>query len=171
MVIATQVQTGGEGTYPLTDVQMDRFLLRVFSDYPSVEEEQMILDNIDVIDEHDVQVVASTDDIKSIQELAREVHVSPSVNEYIVSLIDNLRQEPDILSGPSTRASIALYKCARVSALFDGRDFVIPDDVKRLVPSALGHRIRLKTEAEMDNVTPAMILDKILAKVPVPKVT
>jgi len=75
MVIATQVQSGGEGTYPLTDVQIDRFLLRVESEYPSIEEEERILGNIDRIDEHDVNVVASLDDIKHMQAQAREIHV------------------------------------------------------------------------------------------------
>jgi len=169
MVIGTQVQTGGEGTYPLTDVQIDRFLLRVMSEYPSVEEEEEILSNIDRIDEHDIKVVASTDEIISIQKAATAVHVSPAVNEYIVSIVDSLRRDPDIMGGPSTRASISLYKCARVSALFDGRDFVIPDDIKRLAHSALEHRIKIKTEAEMDNVTPQMILDRTLEKIAVPK--
>jgi MoxR-like ATPase len=97
------------------------------------------------------------------------VHVSPLVNKYIVAIVNSLRNDPDMLSGCSTRASIALFKCARVLALFDGRDFVIPDDVKRLVYPALEHRIKVKPEAEIDDVTPRMLLDRTLEKIPVPK--
>jgi MoxR-like ATPase len=169
MVIATQLQSGGEGTYPLTDVQVDRFMLRLLSEHPSSEEEQLVLSNIDGIDRHDIRVIATTEDIRSIQAIAREVHISPPVNQYIVAIVNSLRMDPDVLSGPSTRGSIALYKCARVRALFDGRDFVIPDDVKHLVYQALEHRIRVKPEAEMDDVTPRILLDRTLEKIPVPK--
>ena len=170
MVIATQLQSGGEGTYPLTDVQVDRFMLRIFSDYSSLEEEEMVLNNIDSIDKHSIQAIASTQEIRDIQASARQVQVSPLVNKYIVAIVNSLRNDPDMLSGCSTRASIALFKCARVLALFDGRDFVIPDDVKRLIYPALEHRIKVKPEAEMDDVTPRMLLDRTLEKIPVPTI-
>ena len=170
MVIGTQLQSGGEGTYPLTDVQVDRFMLRIFSDYSSLEEEEMVLNNIDSIDKHSIQAIASTQEIRDIQASARQVQVSPLVNKYIVAIVNSLRNDPDMLSGCSTRASIALFKCARVLALFDGRDFVIPDDVKRLIYPALEHRIKVKPEAEMDDVTPRMLLDRTLEKIPVPKI-
>jgi MoxR-like ATPase len=170
MVIGTQLQSGGEGTYPLTDVQVDRFMLRIFSDYSSLEEEEMVLNNIDSIDKHSIQAIASTLEIRDIQASARQVQVSPLVNKYIVAIVNSLRNDPDMLSGCSTRASIALFKCARVLALFDGRDFVIPDDVKRLIHPALEHRIKVKPEAEMDDVTPRMLLDRTLEKIPVPTI-
>jgi MoxR-like ATPase len=170
MVIGTQLQSGGEGTYPLTDVQVDRFMLRIFSDYSSLEEEEMVLNNIDSIDKHSIQAIASTLEIRDIQASARQVQVSPLVNKYIVAIVNSLRNDPDMLSGCSTRASIALFKCARVLALFDGRDFVIPDDVKRLIYPALEHRIKVKPEAEMDDVTPRMLLDRTLEKIPVPTI-
>ena len=169
MVIATQVQTGGEGTYPLTDVQIDRFLLRVWSQYPTKEEEKQVISNIDKIDAPEVKVVTNIEEVIEIQELAKQVHVSPDIAEYIVSIIHTLRADPDILSGPSTRSGISLYKCARVKALFDKRDYVIPDDVKHLALPALEHRVRVKPEAEMDDITPRMILDRTLEKIPVPK--
>ena len=169
MVIATQLQSGGEGTYPLTDVQADRFMLRIFSGYSSIEEEEQVLSNIDNIDNHDIHAIVTTEEIRKIQTQARQVHVSPLVNKYIVAIVNSLRNDPDMLSGSSTRASIALFKCARVLALFDGRDFVIPDDVKRLVYPALEHRIKVKPEAEMDDVTPRMLLDRTLEKIAVPK--
>jgi len=169
MVIATQVQSGAEGTYPLTDVQIDRFLLRVPSEYSSKEEEKQVIINIDQIDEPDVMAVTTPGEIKEFQGLAKGVHVSPDIVEYIASIVGRLRSDPDILSGPSTRSGIALYKCSRVLALLDGRDFVIPDDIKHLVHPAMEHRIRVKSEAEMDDVTPKIILERVLERVPVPK--
>ena len=169
MVIATQVQSGGEGTYPLTDVQVDRFLLRVTSEYSSKEEEKQIISNIDIIDEPDIKAVATLDEIKESQELAKGAHVSPDIVEYTTSIVDSLRLDPDVLSGPSIRAGIALFKCSRVLALLDGRDFVIPDDIKHLALHAIEHRIRVKPEAEMDDITPRIIVERTLEKVPVPK--
>ncbi len=169
MVIATQVQSGGEGTYPLTNVQVDRFLLRVTSEYSSKEEEKQIISNIDIIDEPDIKTVATLDKIKELQELAKGAHVSPDIVEYAASIVDSLRLDPDVLSGPSVRAGIALFKCSRVLALLDGRDFVIPDDIKHLALHAIEHRIRVKPEAEMDDITPRIIVERTLEKVPVPK--
>lgn len=169
IVIATQVLAGGEGTYPLTDVQMDRFLIRVLSGYASKDEEKKIISNIDSIDEPDVKAITTLDEIKELREMAKSVYVSPDIVDYIASIIDSLRKNPDVQSGPSTRATIALYKCARVLALLEERNFVIPDDVKHLVFATIEHRIRIKPEAEMDEVTPRMILEKTLEQVPVPK--
>jgi len=169
MVIATQVQSGAEGTYQLTDVQVDRFLLRVLSEYPSKEEEKQVLTNIDQIDEPDLNVVTTPDEIKQFQELAREVYVSPDIVEYTASIMGSLRSDPDVLSGPSIRSSIGVYKCSRVFALLDGRDFVIPDDTKHLLYATTEHRIKVKPEAEMDDITPKMILERAVEQVPVPK--
>ncbi len=169
MVIATQVQSGAEGTYSLTDVQIDRFLLRVLSEYSSKEEEKQVISNIDQIDEPDINAVTTLDEIKELQELVKGVHVSPDIVEYTTSIVDCLRSDPDVLSGPSIRSSIALYKCSRALALLDGRDFVIPDDIKHLVYPTVEHRIRVKPEAEMDDVTTKIILERALERVPVPK--
>ena len=169
MVIATQVQSGSEGTYPLTDVQIDRFLLRALSQYSSKEEEKQIISGIDRIDEPDIKVITTLDEIRELRGLAKQVYVSPNIAEYIVSFIELLRKDHDILSGPSSRCSIALYKCSRALALLDGRDFVIPDDVKHLIFPAVEHRIKVKPEAEMDDITPRIILERILGQVPAPK--
>jgi len=169
MVIATQIQSGAEGTFPLTDVQIDRFLLRVVSEYSSKEEEKQVITNIDEIDEPDINAVTTPDEIEELQELTKGVHVSPDIVEYTTSIADCLRSDPDVSSGPSIRGSIALYKCSRVLALLDGRDFVIPDDIKRLAHPAVEHRIRVKAEAEMDDITPKIILERTLERVPVPK--
>ena len=169
MVIATQVLAGGEGTYPLTNVQIDRFLLRVFSGYSTKEEEKRMISEIDRIDEPSISHITSLEEIVAAQEQAKQVYVSPDIVEYIASIIVSLRNSPDILSGPSSRATIALYKCSRVLAMLDGREFVIPDDIKHLTFLALEHRVRIKAESEMDDITPSMVLEKTLKQVPVPK--
>ncbi len=169
MVIATQVHAGAEGTYPLTDVQTDRFMLRAASGYPSPKEEQQVLSTIDLLDAPPIQAMATPRDILELQKAAKNVHVAPPLVDYIVRLVDELRSTPDVQWGPSTRAGIALLKGARAMALLDKRDFVIPDDIKLLVYPAIEHRIRMKTESEMDGVTTRSIIDRVLARTPVPK--
>jgi len=169
MVIATQVPAGAEGTYPLTDVQVDRFLLMARSDYPSKEEEKSIISQIDRIDEPNIKVVTDLPEILQLQRLVKTVFVSPDIIEYTISFVSALRNDPDVSWGPSVRTSIALHKCARVMAMLDGRDFVIPDDIKAFAYGAVEHRIRVKPEAEMDEITPRMIIARTLEKIPVPK--
>lgn len=171
LVIATQVPTGAEGTYPLTDVQLDRFLLMVRSDYPTLEEEKQIISNIDRIDEPDVKVVTDLAEVLYLQKIAKNVHVSDDIVTYTTSLVSSMRTDPDVSWGPSVRASIALYKCARVLALLEGRNFVIPDDIKGLAFNAIEHRIRVKPEAEMDSITPRTIIERTLNKIPVPRLS
>ena len=171
MVIATQVPSGAEGTYVLTDVQLDRFLLMVTSEYASMEDEQKIVSSIDVIDEDDIKSVTDLEEIAAIQQIVRKVHVAPAIVEYLVTLVSSIRTDPDVAWGPSTRASIALFKCARVMALIDGRDFVIPDDVKSLAFKAIEHRIRVKPESEMDNITPHIVIERTLEKIASPKLS
>ena len=169
MVIATQVMAGGEGTYPLTNVQADRFLLRVNSRYASVEEEMLVISTIDRIEVSNASEVTSPEEIMKAREVAKQVYVSPEILRYMVTIIDTLRSDPDVLSGPSTRAGISLFKCSRTLALFEGRDYVIPDDVKKLAFPTIEHRILVKPEAEMDEITPAAILQRTLDNIPVPK--
>ena len=169
MVVATQVEYGSEGTYPLTDVQTDRFLLRVTSHYPGKEEEVRIVTHIDQIDAPAITAVASLDEIREMQEIVKTIIVAPAIIDYIATLIAELRRNNDVQAGPSSRAAIALFKCARVLAALEGRSFVIPDDIKHLVFPAVEHRIRLKSEAEMDGLTPHMVLEQLLEQVPVPK--
>ncbi len=169
MVIATLVQSGGDGTYPLTDVQMDRFMLRVWSDYSTKEEEKQIIGSIDQIDDPCIRAVTCPAELDDLQRQVRCVHVSPAIVDYTVSIIDHLRHNPEVHSGPSTRAGITLFKCARVLALLDDRDFVIPDDIKHLIPLAVEHRLRMKAEADMDGVTPKTVIEAALAKTPVPR--
>ena len=170
MVVATQVMTGAEGTYPLTDVQVDRFLLRVLSEHSPRDEEKEIISNIDRIDAPDISAVTTLEEIGELQVLAKEIHVSPDIVEYVVSIVESLRSDPDVLAGPSIRSGIALFKCSRVLAAIDTRDFVIPDDIKYLAHHALEHRTLIKPEAEMDEITAKMVVDRILERVPVPRI-
>ena len=170
MVIATQVQAGSEGTYPLTEGQTDRFLLRVLSEYSPPDVEREVISNIDRIDEPDIRAAATLVDIRELQGLVKGIHVSPAVVEYIVSIVGTLRSDPDVLAGPSIRGGIALFKCSRVLAAIDGRDFVIPDDIKYLARLALEHRTMVKPEAEMDEVAPSTVVDRALERVAVPKI-
>ncbi|MEM2153043.1 MAG: MoxR family ATPase [Nitrososphaerota archaeon] len=170
MVIASQLPYGYEGTYPLTEVQLDRFMFRVWSGYPSMEEEVEIVRRIDYIEEFKVESVARPEDVIELQTLARKIYVSDKIVDYITSLVAKLRGNPDVALGPSPRASIALYKGSRSLALIEGREFVIPDDVKRLAPLVLEHRIKVKPEAEVEGVTARRLVEEALKEVPVPKI-
>jgi len=170
IVIASQLPYGGAGTSPLTEVQTDRFMFRIWSGFPCMEEEAQILQDIDEILEPHISPAATTADIIQLQQAAKKVHIAESIRHYIVDIIDRLRRHPDLSLGPSPRGSIALLKGARALAFTQERDFVIPDDVKRLLVPALCHRIRVSAESEMEDVTPEDIVNKIATEVPVPKI-
>ncbi len=170
MVIASQVPSGA-GTYPLAEVQLDRFMFRVWSSHPSAEEESVVLQQIDALDEPTIQAATTPEEVLALRERVKEIHVADDVRRYIVSLANRLREDSDLAAGPSPRGGIALYKGSRVLAFLDGRDFVLPDDVKHLAPFALQHRVQLKTEADMDGVTPEAVVARALGEVAVPKVT
>ena len=160
----------GTGTSALTEVQSDRFMFRLWSGFPEIGEEDMVLSNIDEILTPHISPVVSSNDILRLQEQVRAVHVADSIRGYIIEICNRLRQHPDLTLGPSPRGSIALLRGARAIAFIDGRDFAIPDDVKELAVPALYHRLRISAEAEMDNATPEGIIEKVLAEVPVPTV-
>ncbi len=170
MVVASQVPTGSVGTSPLPDVQSDRFMFCAWSGYPSPEEEDAVLQNIDRISDASVQPVVSLAEIQTLQNAARAVTVSDAVRRYIIAIVGYFRQHPDILAGPSIRGSLALYRGSRAAALIDDRDYVIPDDVKRLAVPALRHRLHLKAEAETDNVSLDTLIRNSLNSIPVPRV-
>ncbi|MFC1870232.1 AAA family ATPase [Chloroflexota bacterium] len=169
IVIASQVPYGNTGTSHLSDVQSDRFMFRIWSAFPSTQEEEQILRDIDQISEPHVSAVATLADIIQLQQEVKKVHVADDIRHYIVDILNRLRHHQDLLLGPSPRGSIALLKGSRALAFIQGRDFVIPDDVKRLLTTAISHRLRISTEAEMDKVTPESIINKVAAEVPVPK--
>lgn len=169
ILIASQLPYGGVGTAPLTDVQLDRFMFRLWSDFPNREEEDLILRNIDDISDPHTNAVAATADILHLQRDVKKAYVADGIRHYIINILDSLRHHQDINRGPSPRGGIALYRGARSLAFIQGRDFVIPDDVKRLTVPALCHRLRVTAEAEMENVTPEAIINKVTAEIPVPK--
>lgn len=169
LVVASQVPYGSEGTYPLTDVQTDRFMLRVWSGYPERDEELQILAQADLLEEPKVEPMTTPQEILELREAVKEVHISELVQGYIVSLVDRVRRDEDVLMGPSPRASLALYRGSRALAFLEGRDFVLPDDVRRLALPALEHRIRVNAEAELDEVRPQSLVKRALDEVPVPK--
>jgi MoxR-like ATPase len=170
IVIASQVPFGGVGTSQLSDVQTDRFMFRTWSGLASLEEEDSILKNIDVISEPHLQPVITPEEVTELQMEVREVYVADSVRRYILDIIDALRRHRDILLGLSTRAGIALLRGARARAYSRDREYVIPDDVKQLLGPTLSHRLQVSPEAEMENVHPDTIIAEVAAQVPVPKV-
>lgn len=169
LVIASQLPYGSAGTSPLSDIQVDRFAFRAWSDYPSHREEDQVLSEIDRITEASVSPVVTPADISRLRRAVKEVQVAASVREYIVALVNRLRGHPDLRSAPSPRGSIALLTGARAQAFSRGRDYVIPDDVKGLLVPALYHRCHVTPEAEMENISVEAIIGQVAAEVPVPK--
>ncbi|MBI4232954.1 MAG: MoxR family ATPase [Chloroflexi bacterium] len=169
ILVATQIPYGAEGTYPLTEVQMDRFMFRLWSGYPSVEEEAEVLRRVDSLEDPAVTPVVTPEEVLRLREEAKRVFVADNVREYIVSLVRRVREDADVLVGPSPRATIGFFRGARGMALMEGRGFVIPDDVKALAVSILEHRIRVKPEAEMEQVTASKIVARVLEELPVPR--
>jgi MoxR-like ATPase len=170
MVIASQLPHGSEGTYPLTEVQADRFMFRVWSDHLTRENEEQVLSKIDYIEQPNIESVVTIQEIMELQQTIKKVHVSDKIRSYIISLIIKAREDPDALTGPSTRASIALFKGSRSLAYLQGRDYVIPDDVKKLIKPVFSHRLKVKPEAEMEDVTSDTIIERFTKEVPVPKI-
>ncbi len=169
MIVASQLPTGGPGTYPLADVQRDRFMFRAWSGYPTVAEEAHVISHIDQLEDPTIESVGTPEVVMGLREQVKTVYVADDVRDYLVELVSRIRQDPDVQVGPSPRATIALYKGSRALAYLDGRDFVLPDDAKRLAPAVLAHRIQVKSEAELDGVTPATIVESALQEVPVPR--
>ncbi|HEV2139151.1 MAG TPA: MoxR family ATPase [Nitrososphaerales archaeon] len=169
LVIATQLPPGASGTYPLTEVQVDRFAMRIPVGHPTPDEEKAILTNIDSLDAIDVQPAVKQDQLNKLIGATHSVTVSERVKDYVVSISAGLRSNTKVRIGPSTRASIWLYKLGRARALLEGRKFVIPDDVKFVAREVLTHRVILTPQAEGDGVEPEQVVTEALNSVPVPK--
>ncbi|OGO30997.1 MAG: hypothetical protein A2Z29_01155 [Chloroflexi bacterium RBG_16_56_11] len=169
IVIASQIPYGGPGTSPLSEVQTDRFMLRAWSRLPSLEEEERVLKDIDIITEPRVKPVTSPEEIIGLQEEVKRVYVADGIRRYILEIIDSLRHHPEVQAGISTRAGISLLKTARSRAFIQERDFVIPDDVKGLLIPALSHRLQINPEAQMEEISPEAIIEEVAGKIAVPK--
>jgi MoxR-like ATPase len=148
MVIATQNPLEHEGTYPLPEAQLDRFMMRVTVGYPGPETAREILDTHGVRSTFlDLVPVATVDDVLRMIDIARAVHVAPSVKHYIIDLVEGTRSHPDILLGASPRSALFLQRVGRVWAAASGRDYVMPDDIKDLAIPVLSHRMALRPDA------------------------
>jgi len=169
IVVATQIPFGGTGTYPLTEVQMDRFAFKVRVDYPSFSEEIQIISRIDELEAPEIKARAKLRSLLREIDKVKKVHVSDKVKEYIVMLVDRIRKRDFVRMGPSPRASIWLFKGARARAYLQQRDYVIPDDVKQVAPFVFSHRVTLSPEAEMEEISSDDLINKTLREVPVKK--
>lgn len=168
MVLATQVPNAGMGTYLLSDVQLDRFGYKIDLTYPEDDVELRVLVDIDRIESVVVEPVVDLEKIVGLTDAVKDVYVHERVQSYIVNLVLWLRGNPSVLSGPSTRASIWLLKGARALALVNGRDYVIPDDVKHLTVGILSHRVELSSMARSQGIGVAKLVYEALSEVPVP---
>ena len=169
MVIATQNPIEHEGTYPLPESQLDRFLMRVSVGYPSSESELQILEahgDHDAL--ADIGPVISVADVEGMALAAKGVHVAPALKGYLVELAAASRRHPHLTLGMSPRATLALQRVARARAATEGRTYVVPDDLKALAEPVLAHRLLVTPEAQLQGVTPADALTEVLRSVPVP---
>lgn len=168
LVLATQNPIEYEGTFPLPEAQLDRFLLRLRLGYPTPAEEAEIVERSNAQPLLRLEPVATPDEILALQEQVRTLHVHADVRDYVVRLVQATRTHRDIYLGASPRASIALYRCAQALALLRGRDYVLPEDVKELAPAVLAHRLVLRPEVRLSAGKTDAVLEEILAAVPVP---
>jgi len=171
-VIATQNPIEHEGTYPLPEAQVDRFLLRIDVGYPTREQEVEILERRRKrrSDDATIEPVTTPDQVRALQAVIEDVHVDPAVEGYMVDIVVATRGHSQVEVGASPRGSLALLKVARARAAIAGRDFVTPDDVKTVAGPALAHRLILKPDPWIRGVRTATVLADVLAQVPVPKV-
>jgi MoxR-like ATPase len=171
IVLATQNPIEYEGTYPLPEAQLDRFLLRIGVGYPEREQEWEVLERRleRAADEIELEPVVGRDELVEMQQAVEQVHVDRSVGLYIVDLVTATRTASGVQVGASPRGSLALLKLARCRAALDGRDYVIPEDVKAVAVPALGHRIALRPELWVQRLRPDDIVAELLDRVPTPK--
>jgi len=169
LVIATQNPVELEGTFPLPEAQVDRFLLRIAIGYPSEAEENQILERFRRSDPlPELQPVTTPQEILALQEERREVRVEESLRDYIVRIARLTRSHPEVELGASPRATLALYQTAQAWAALQGRDFVLPDDVKRMAPHVLTHRLVISPQAQLRGREPRELVSAIVETVPVP---
>ena len=173
VVIATQNPIEQEGTYPLPEAQMDRFLMKMSMGYPDRAEEKAILARRKLRgkDGHDVQQVTSPKKVVAMQKALETVHVDPAILSYIVEIVQRTREDHRVTNGASPRASQSLFKTGRAAAAIAGRNYVIPDDIKGIALQIISHRIVMKPEAKIRGITGMHIVRKILSEVPVPVIS
>lgn len=169
MVMGTQNPIEYEGTFPLPEAQLDRFLLRVRLGYPGLMDEIKILDSQQLRHPIDtLEAVMSTEELTAVQEAIKQVYVAPAVKRYIVDLTRATRDNADVYLGSSPRGSLGLYRAGQARAALQGRDYVLPDDVKALAVHVLAHRMVVNPAARLRNLTTDQIVEEILSNLPVP---
>ena len=169
MVLATQNPVEYEGTFPLPEAQLDRFLLRIHLGYPNASDEVAVLEGQQR--QHPIttlEAVTSPEEIRAVHAVARDIWVDPQLKQYAVQLVAATRSHDAVYLGASPRGSLALFRCAQASALLAGRDYVIPDDMKLLAHAALGHRVILSPSAQVRNQDARTVIDDVLERVAVP---
>ncbi len=171
LVIATQNPVELEGTYPLPEAQLDRFLMRLPMGYPDRDAELTILEThgVGAVDADALDPVATAAEVAAAADATTAVHVAPALRAYVVDLVDATRRDPELALGVSPRGALALQRGARALAAGAGRDYVIPDDVKALAPAVLTHRMIVAPEAELRGISAEDVLERVLARVPVPR--
>ncbi len=169
LVIGTQNPVDHEGTFPLPEAQLDRFLVRFSLGYPSMEQEFKMLDMLERGHPLDkLEPVVSAADLVACQRAVREVHVDEKVRRYMLQMVHETRQHDELSLGASPRASLALFRTGQAMAAILGRNFVLPDDVKRVAPAVLTHRLIVRPESRLRKVTAAAIVEEILGEIPIP---
>lgn len=169
LVIATQNPIDHEGTFPLPEAQLDRFLMRFSLGYPTMEEELRMLAMLERAHPVDsLQSVAEAAELVQAQAVIRSVRVDPRLRSYLLQLVHETRVHEDVALGASPRASIALFRCAQAFAAIQGRGYVLPDDIKRVVPPVMNHRVIVKPESRLRKVTAEKTIAEILSNIAVP---
>lgn len=169
LVIATQNPVDHEGTFPLPEAQLDRFLMKFSLGYPALEEELKMLEMLQHKHPIDaLQPVVTAEEIVACQVAVRSIYVDDKVRRYLMQIVHDTRSHEDVALGGSPRASIALFRCSQAMAALRGRNYVLPDDVKRVAQSVLTHRVIVKPESRLRKVTAAKLVEEIVAEIAVP---
>ena len=169
MVLGTQNPVEYEGTFPLPEAQLDRFLLRIHLGYPDAHDEVAVLEGQQQQHPiHTLEPVASPETIRELQATVRDIWVDPQLKQYAVQIVAATRAHEAVYLGASPRGSLAIFRCAQASALLAGRDYVIPDDMKAYAYPALGHRIIMSPSAQVRNQDARTVVEDVLGEVPVP---
>ncbi len=169
LVMATQNPVELEGTFPLPEAQLDRFLLRLRLGYPLEDQEEEMLQRFETAEPlSGLEPVALAQEVLEYQSLVRQVYFAPVLRNYLVKVVQATRRHPDLDLGASPRASMGLYRCSQALAALRGRNYVTPDEIKALAPLALSHRVMLKAQARLREHTAESVITEVLAQVPVP---
>lgn len=169
IVIATQLPVGTEGTYPLPEGELDRFLFRLWSGFLPRDIELGLLNIADGLENPVIDPITTPETILKLRGLVKKVEVSEPVKSYMIDILLGIRKDEDVLGGPSSRAALALFRSSRALAFLEKRDFVLPDDVRVLASPIFEHRIKLTGDAELDEMTTQQVIERVIENTPIPK--